>query len=178
MSLLPNASGFSFLSFQVSLKKTLRAPCYPNAKRDTGAWHVQRKPFSGWWFCSPCLGRAAAALCLLLRSPNGCACRCALSRLRARAKGMYFHRYQRHGQPWLPSERIELGFRSGGTVSPAFRCRSARMFQADGDLLVALDDGAARLSLSEKRLALQDLISPDALINAEIARLNAQGSAG
>lgn len=74
----------------------------------------------------------------------------------------------------VAAERIELGFRSGGTVVnvPA----QVGLPIAVGDLLIALDDSAARLTLAEKELALQNLISPDALISAEIARLNAQAS--
>lgn len=72
----------------------------------------------------------------------------------------------------IASTRVELGFRSGGTLVsvPA----QVGVPVATGDLLVAIDDSATRLTLAEKELALQALISPDALINAEIARLNAQ----
>lgn len=72
----------------------------------------------------------------------------------------------------IASTRVELGFRSGGTLVsvPA----QVGVPVATGDLLAALDDSAARLTLAEKQLALQAFISPDALINAEIARLNAQ----
>ena len=74
----------------------------------------------------------------------------------------------------LSAARIELSFRSGGTVVSV----PAQVGQtvAEGDTLVVLDDSAARLTLAEKELALQALISPDALISAEIARLNAQGN--
>ncbi|MEJ5224008.1 MAG: biotin/lipoyl-binding protein, partial [Anaerolineales bacterium] len=74
----------------------------------------------------------------------------------------------------VATERIELGFRSGGTVV-SVPVQVGSPVQS-GDLLVALDDSAARLTLAEKQLALQNLISPDALINAEIARLNAQAA--
>ncbi|MDP1545940.1 MAG: efflux RND transporter periplasmic adaptor subunit [Anaerolineales bacterium] len=74
----------------------------------------------------------------------------------------------------VAAARVELGFRTGGTVInvPAQVGDSV----SAGDELVILDDSAARLTLAEKELALQTLISPDALANAEIARINAQAS--
>jgi HlyD family secretion protein len=72
----------------------------------------------------------------------------------------------------VTAARIELGFRTSGTVVSLPIQVGQNVSQ--GDLLIALDDSAARLTLAEKELALQTLISPDALISAEIARLNAQ----
>jgi RND family efflux transporter MFP subunit len=74
----------------------------------------------------------------------------------------------------VAAARIELGFRSGGTVVSV--PVQVGWTVAEGDLLVVLDDSAARLTLAEKELALQALISPDALISADIARLSAQGN--
>jgi len=74
----------------------------------------------------------------------------------------------------VAAARVELGFRTGGTVIRVPVEVGAEVEQ--GAELVALDDSAARLTLAEKELALQALISPDALANAEIARINAQAS--
>jgi multidrug resistance efflux pump len=74
----------------------------------------------------------------------------------------------------VAAARVELGFRTGGTVVRVPVEVGAAVEQ--GAELVVLDDSAARLTLAEKELALQALISPDALINAEIARINAQAS--
>lgn len=72
----------------------------------------------------------------------------------------------------VAASRVELGFRTGGTVLAV----EAQVGQSvtQGQALVRLDDSAARLQLAAKELALQALISPDALNAAEIARLNAQ----
>ena len=72
----------------------------------------------------------------------------------------------------VAASRVELGFRTGGTVVAV----ESQVGQAvtQGQVLVRLDDSAARLQLAAKELALQTLISPDALNAAEIARLNAQ----
>jgi RND family efflux transporter MFP subunit len=74
----------------------------------------------------------------------------------------------------VAAARVELGFRTGGTVVGV----PVRVGQtvAEGDTLAVLDDSLARLTLAEKELALQSLISPDALISADIARINAQTS--
>jgi HlyD family secretion protein len=74
----------------------------------------------------------------------------------------------------VAATRVELGFRTGGTVVRVPVEVGAVVEQ--GAELVVLDDSAARLTLAEKELALQALISPDALTNAEIARINAQAS--
>jgi HlyD family secretion protein len=74
----------------------------------------------------------------------------------------------------VAASRVELGFRSSGTVLSV----DTQVGQAvtEGQALVRLDDSAARLTLAAKELALQALISPDALNDAEIARLNAQNN--
>lgn len=72
----------------------------------------------------------------------------------------------------VSASRVDLGFRAGGTVLAV----NAQVGQAvtQGQVLVRLDDSAARLQLATKELALQTLISSDALNEAEIARLSAQ----
>ena len=72
----------------------------------------------------------------------------------------------------VSTSRVDLGFRAGGTVLAV----NAQVGQAvtEGQVLVRLDDSAARLQLATKELALQTLISSDALNEAEIARLSAQ----
>ena len=72
----------------------------------------------------------------------------------------------------VAASRVELGFRSSGTVM-AVDTQVGQVVEA-GQVLVRLDDSAARLLLATKELALQALISSDALNAAEIARLTAQ----
>ncbi len=72
----------------------------------------------------------------------------------------------------VSASRVELGFRTGGTILQA----DTQVGQAvtEGQVLLRLDDSAARLQLTTKELALQALISSDALNAAQIAQLNAQ----
>jgi HlyD family secretion protein len=72
----------------------------------------------------------------------------------------------------VSASRVDLGFRTGGTVLEVAAQVGKEVSQ--GQMLVRLDDSAARLQLATKELALQALISSDALNVAEIARLNAQ----
>jgi HlyD family secretion protein len=72
----------------------------------------------------------------------------------------------------VAASRVELGFRASGTVLVVDTQVGQTVTQ--GQVLVRLDDSAARLQLATKELALQALISPDALNAAEIARLTAQ----
>ncbi len=72
----------------------------------------------------------------------------------------------------VSASRVDLGFRTGGTVLEVAAQVGKEVSQ--GQVLVRLDDSAARLQLATKELALQALISSDALNAAEIARLNAQ----
>lgn len=72
----------------------------------------------------------------------------------------------------VSASRVELGFRTGGTILEA----DTQVGQSvtEGQVLLRLDDSAARLQLTTKELALQALISSDALNDAKIAQLNAQ----
>jgi len=72
----------------------------------------------------------------------------------------------------VSASRVDLGFRSGGTVIevPAQVGKDV----TTGQVLVRQDDSAARLLLATKELALQALISPDALNAAKIARITAE----
>ncbi|MCX6077991.1 MAG: efflux RND transporter periplasmic adaptor subunit [Chloroflexi bacterium] len=72
----------------------------------------------------------------------------------------------------VAASRVDLGFRTGGTVMAVDT--QVGQTVSEGQVLVKLDDSAARLQLATKELALQALISSDALNEAEIARLNAQ----
>ncbi len=72
----------------------------------------------------------------------------------------------------VSASRVNLGFRTGGTVQAV----DAQVGQlvTKGQVLVRLDDSAARLQLATKELAMQSLISSDALNETEITRLTAQ----
>jgi RND family efflux transporter MFP subunit len=71
-----------------------------------------------------------------------------------------------------PSNRVELAFASGGTVSKIYVLAGQEIIE--GELLAELDNRPQVVQLTLKELALQALISPDALNAAEIARLTAQ----
>lgn len=73
-----------------------------------------------------------------------------------------------------PSNRVELAFASGGTVSAIYVVEGQGV--KEGELLAELDNRPQVVQLELKELALQALISPDALNAAEIARLTAQDS--
>lgn len=71
-----------------------------------------------------------------------------------------------------PSNRVELAFAAGGTVSEIYVIEGQDV--VEGELLAELDNRPQVVQLALKQLALQALISPDALNAAEIARLTAQ----
>ncbi len=72
----------------------------------------------------------------------------------------------------VSASRVDLGFRSGGTVLEVAAQVGKQVSQ--GQVLARLDDSAAQLQLATKQLALQALISSDALNASEIARLTAR----
>lgn len=72
----------------------------------------------------------------------------------------------------MSADRVELGFLSGGSVTNVNVQVGQKV--ASGEILAALDENFPRLQLAMKELALQSLVSPDALNAAEIASLNAK----
>lgn len=74
----------------------------------------------------------------------------------------------------LPEQQVELGFLTGGVVVDVDAAVGKEVNR--GDTLAQMDDGSRRLELAMKELALQALLSPEALNTAEIAQLNAEDS--
>ncbi len=71
-----------------------------------------------------------------------------------------------------PAEQLSVGFRSSGVVAEV-NAVEGNPVEA-GQLLARLDDSAIRLQLQQNQLNLQGLISPEAVIEAEVAALNAE----
>jgi multidrug efflux pump subunit AcrA (membrane-fusion protein) len=72
----------------------------------------------------------------------------------------------------LPAVQVSVGFRSSGVVAEV-NAVEGNPVEA-GELLARLDDTALRLQLQQYQLNLQALISPEAVIEAEVAALNAE----
>jgi HlyD family secretion protein len=73
-----------------------------------------------------------------------------------------------------PAEQVTIGFRSGGVLAEV-NTAVGDVVEA-GQLLARLDDTALRLQLAQDQLNLQALISPEAVIEAEVAALNAEST--
>ena len=73
-----------------------------------------------------------------------------------------------------PEEQVSIGFRSGGVLAE-LNTAVGDVVEA-GQLLARLDDTALRLQLAQDQLNLQALISPEAVIEAEVAALNAEST--
>ncbi len=71
-----------------------------------------------------------------------------------------------------PAEQVSIGFRSGGVLAEV-NAAVGDVVEA-GQLLARLDDTALRLQLAQDQLNLQALISPEAVIEAEVAAINAE----
>ena len=72
----------------------------------------------------------------------------------------------------LPSDQVSVGFSNGGVVAEV-HVAVGDVVEA-GQLLAKLDDTSLRLQLAQSQLNLQALISPEAIIEAEVAALNAE----
>ena len=72
----------------------------------------------------------------------------------------------------MAADRVDLGFQVGGVVAEINA--SVGQDVSAGDVLARLNDNSLRLQLATKELALQSLISQDALNSATIASLNAK----
>jgi len=73
-----------------------------------------------------------------------------------------------------PEEQVPIGFRSSGVLAE-LNTAVGDVVEA-GQLLARLDDTALRLQLAQDQLNLQALISPEAVIEAEVAALNAEST--
>lgn len=72
----------------------------------------------------------------------------------------------------LPTEQVSVGFYSGGVVAEV-NVAVGEVVEA-GQIMAKLDDTALQLQLAQSQLNLQALISPEAIIEAEVAALNAE----
>lgn len=72
----------------------------------------------------------------------------------------------------MPAEQVSVGFHSSGVVAEV-PVAVGDVVEA-GQLLARLDDSALLLQLAQNQLNLQALISPEAIIEAEVAALNAE----
>lgn len=72
----------------------------------------------------------------------------------------------------LPADQVSFGFRNAGVLTEV-NVQVGSQVEA-GQLLARLDDSALRLQLRQSQLNLQALISPEAIIEAEVSALNAQ----
>ena len=70
-----------------------------------------------------------------------------------------------------PAAQVSIGFRSNGVLTEVNTAVGDVV--TTGQLLASLDDTALRLQLAQDQLNLQALISPEAIIEAEVAALNA-----
>lgn len=70
-----------------------------------------------------------------------------------------------------PAAQVSIGFRSNGVLTEVNTAVGDVV--TTGQLLASLDDTALRLQLAQDELNLQALISPEAIIEAEVAALNA-----
>jgi len=73
-----------------------------------------------------------------------------------------------------PAEQVSIGFRSGGVLAEV-NTTVGDVVEA-GQLLARMDDTALRLQLAQDQLNLQALISPEAVIEAEVSALNAEST--
>jgi HlyD family secretion protein len=73
-----------------------------------------------------------------------------------------------------PAEQIELGFRTGGQLAELNV--SAGDFVEAGQVLASLDSASAEMQLEQAEANLQTLLSPAAILEAELAVYNAQKS--
>ncbi len=71
-----------------------------------------------------------------------------------------------------PESQASAAFRSGGVVSEVYAA-AGDVVEA-GQLLARLDDTSAQQQLAQSRLALQELVSPASLLQAQIAALSAE----
>lgn len=72
----------------------------------------------------------------------------------------------------LPADQVSFGFRNAGVLIEV-NVQVGSQVEA-GQLLARLEDSALRLQLRQSQLNLQALISPEAIIEAEVSALNAQ----
>ncbi|MCU0486667.1 MAG: efflux RND transporter periplasmic adaptor subunit [Anaerolineales bacterium] len=72
----------------------------------------------------------------------------------------------------IPVEQVSVGFRSSGIVAEV-NVSMGDVVEA-GHILARLDDSSLRLQLAQAQLNLQGLISPEAIIEAEVAALHAE----
>lgn len=73
-----------------------------------------------------------------------------------------------------PQAQASAAFRSGGVVAEVFAAEGERV--KAGQLLARLEDDNAQQQLAQSQLALQDLFSPSALLQAQVAALSAEVS--
>ncbi|MCI0520845.1 MAG: biotin/lipoyl-binding protein, partial [Chloroflexi bacterium] len=73
-----------------------------------------------------------------------------------------------------PEEQVSVGFRSGGVLAEV-NVKTGDVVQA-GKILARLEDTALRLQLAQNQLNLQAMISPEAIIEAEVSALNAENA--
>jgi HlyD family secretion protein len=71
-----------------------------------------------------------------------------------------------------PADQVSVGFRSGGVLAEVNVAVGDKV--EAGQLLARQEDSALRLQLAQNQLNLQALISPEAIIEAEVAALNAE----
>jgi HlyD family secretion protein len=71
-----------------------------------------------------------------------------------------------------PAEQVSIGFRSGGALAEV-NAAVGDVVEV-GQLLGRLEDTSLRLQLEQNQLNLQALIAPDAIIESEVAALNAE----
>jgi HlyD family secretion protein len=71
----------------------------------------------------------------------------------------------------LPADQVSVGFRSGGVLVEV-NAKVGDPVEA-GQVLARIDDSTLRLKLAQSQLNMQALISPEAIIDADVAVLNA-----
>ena len=71
-----------------------------------------------------------------------------------------------------PKEQVSIGFRSGGVLAEVNMAVGDKV--EAGQLLARLDDTALRLQLAQQQLNLLALVSPEAILEAELAAISAE----
>lgn len=72
----------------------------------------------------------------------------------------------------VPESQVSVAFRSGGVVAEVYAA-AGDVVEA-GQVLARLDDASAQQQLAQSQLALQEMVSPAALLQAQVDALNAE----